>query len=161
MEEIGIPQFIQQLRLMVDCGRSVSVSMRCKRFLPSSKRPDEIWGPPNLLLDRDLWLFSRRQRPEDAGDHSWPSNAKLNNDCSYSSQPLNRHSMHRNNFMFLSRNTKIYILNFYVITLLPVEDPYGFQSCVTHRADEKCMKGFGGKMGKTETGCKLRRAYRQ
>lgn len=40
----------------------VSVPMRCKRFLPSPKCPDEIWGPPNLLLDRDLWCFNRRYR---------------------------------------------------------------------------------------------------
>ena len=40
----------------------VSVPMRCKRFFPSPKRPDEIWGPPNLLLDRDLWCFNRRYK---------------------------------------------------------------------------------------------------
>jgi hypothetical protein len=40
----------------------VSVPMRFKRFLPSPKRPDEIWGPPNLLLDRDLWCFNRRYK---------------------------------------------------------------------------------------------------
>jgi hypothetical protein len=129
--------------------------MRCKRFLPSPKRPDAIWGPPNLLLDRDLWLFNRRRRPEDRGDHSLPSNAKLNNECSYCSQPQTRHSMHKNNFIFLSRNTNIYILYCYVITLLPVEDLYGFQSCLTLGADDKRTKCFGGKTGRTETGCKL------
>jgi hypothetical protein len=63
--------------------------------------------------------------------------------------------MHRNNFIFPSRNTKIYFLNCYVITVLPVEDLYGFCSCVTLGADDKCMKGSGGKTGRTETGCKL------
>ena len=63
--------------------------------------------------------------------------------------------MHKNNFIFLSINTKIYVLNCYVITLLPVEDLYGFYSCVTHGADVKCLKGFGGKMGRAETGLKF------
>jgi hypothetical protein len=57
---------------------------RCKIFVPSSKRPYRLWGPPRLLFDGYLCSFSGLKRLGSEVNHS-PPRVEVTNGWSFSS----------------------------------------------------------------------------
>jgi hypothetical protein len=53
----------------------------------SSTRPNQLWGPPSLLLNRYRGSFPRIKRLKHEADHSSPTSTEVYNEWSYTSTP--------------------------------------------------------------------------
>ena len=93
-----------------DCatGWTIQGSNPCtsKRFFSSSKRPDRLWGPPNLLLNqyRGFFLMAKRQERED--NYSHPPSAEVEYEWGYTSTSPHMPSWTRKILTFLPFKTR-------------------------------------------------------
>jgi hypothetical protein len=73
-----------------------------KRLYPSSKFPEQLWGPPSLLQWVTRVLFSEAKQLAHKANHSPPHTAEIKDECSYTSTtPSYLHSIYRDNFTIL------------------------------------------------------------
>jgi hypothetical protein len=57
------------------------------RIFTSPCRPDQLWGPPNLLSNGFRGLSPGVKRPGRVADHSHPTNAEIKKTWVYTSTP--------------------------------------------------------------------------
>jgi hypothetical protein len=56
---------------------------RGKKFVSSSKRPDRLWGPRNLVFKGYRRSSPNVKRPESKANHLLPNSAEVSNGCRY------------------------------------------------------------------------------